>query len=367
MSLRGAIFYADVFAPRRAVATDSAAWRRMVTLRTSSVAARCIPPLFMPAPLYQTVADGIYCIETGLYRQGLAACYLIRSGDRLAFVDTGTAHSVPGLLDVVADLGLAPAHVDYVIPTHVHLDHAGGAGALMAACPNARLLAHPKGAPHLIDPSKLAAGARAVYGEAGFARAFGTLTPVPEQRVSVAEDRCRIDLAGRELIFIDTPGHANHHGCLFDTASGGMFTGDTFGISYREFDTPAGPWLFAPTTPVAFDPDAWQRSLDRMLAFEPLAMYLTHYGRVDQPAQLADGLRRSIRDLAALALTEEHAADAGRPARIKQAVRGHLLADARRHGCQMDDEEMAALLAVDLELNAQGLEVWLQRRARRTG
>ena len=367
MSLRGATFYADVLAPRQAVSADSAAWPRMFTLAASSTQQDDCRSLLMSAPLYQTVAEGIYCIETGLYRHGLAACYLIRSGDRLAFVDTGTAHSVPGLLEVVADIGLAPAHVDYVIPTHVHLDHAGGAGALMAACPNARLVAHPKGAPHLIDPSKLAAGARAVYGEAGFARAFGTLTPVPEQRVSIAEDGRRIDLAGRELIFIDTPGHANHHGCLFDIASGGMFTGDTFGISYREFDTPAGPWLFAPTTPVAFDPDAWQRSLDRMLAFEPVAMYLTHYGRVDQPAQLADDLRASIRDLAALALTEEDAADAGRQTRIKQAVCEHLLADARRHGCQMDDEEMAALLAVDLELNAQGLEVWLQRRARRAG
>ena len=314
---------------------------------------------------YRAVADGVYCIETGLYRAGLAACYLVRSGDRLAFVDTGTANTVPGLLGVVEALGLTPAQVDYVIPTHVHLDHAGGAGALMAACPNARLVAHPKAAGHLIDPAKLTAGATAVYGEAAFARDFGALTPVPEARVIVAEDGQTFDLAGRELTFIDTPGHANHHGCVFDAVSRGMFTGDTFGISYREFDTDAGPWLFAPTTPVAFDPDAWQLSLDRMMAFAPEAMFLTHYCRIDSPAELVERLRQSIRDLAGFALAEEHGDEQGRQQRIKAAMTAHLIADVRDHGCTLAAEDITELLAVDLELNAQGLEVWLNRRARR--
>jgi glyoxylase-like metal-dependent hydrolase (beta-lactamase superfamily II) len=319
----------------------------------------------MPIAHYHAVADGVYCIETGLYRDGLAACYLIRSGDRLAFVDTGTGNTVPSLLGVVADLGLTPEHVDYVIPTHVHLDHAGGAGALMAACPRSHLVAHPKGAPHLIDPGKLTAGATAVYGEEAFSRDFGAMIPIAEERVIVASDGQSFDLAGRTLTFIDTPGHANHHGCIFDSGSGGMFTGDTFGISYREFDTEAGPWLFAPTTPVAFDPDAWQESLDRMMALKPVAMFLTHYCRIDAPEALVQRLRQSIRDLADIALAEEAASDAGRQQRIKQAITAHLIADARRHGCALADDEMIKLLEVDLELNAQGLEVWLKRRARR--
>jgi glyoxylase-like metal-dependent hydrolase (beta-lactamase superfamily II) len=316
----------------------------------------------MPIAHYQAVADGVFCIETGLYRDGLAACYLIRERDRLAFVDTGTAHTVPGLLGVIADLGLTPGHVDYVIPTHVHLDHAGGAGALMAACPNATLVAHPKGAPHLIDPAKLAAGAAAVYGDEAFARDFGGLLPVPAGRVIAAEDGQTFDLAGRELTFLHTPGHANHHGSIFDAGSGGMFTGDTFGISYRDFDTAAGPWLFAPTTPVAFDPDAWQQSLDRMLAFEPTAAFLTHYCRIDAPARHVEQLRRSVRDLAAIALAHAEVPAAERKGRIKDALTARLLADARAHGCKLDEARMRDLLAVDLELNAQGLEVWLQRR-----
>jgi glyoxylase-like metal-dependent hydrolase (beta-lactamase superfamily II) len=237
----------------------------------------------------------------------------------------------------------------------------------MAACPNATLVAHPKGAPHLIDPAKLTAGATAVYGEEAFARDFGSLQPVPEARVIAADDGQTFDLAGRRLTFIHTPGHANHHGCIFDAGSKGLFTGDTFGISYREFDTAAGPWLFAPTTPVAFDPDAWQQSLDRIMAFTPAAVFLTHYCRIDDPARHLDQLRRSIKDLATIALDLGDQPRDGRKDRIKDAVTAHLLTDARNHGCALDEQRMRQLLAVDLELNAQGLEVWLERREKRGG
>ncbi len=311
------------------------------------------------------VARDTFRIETGLYRPGLAACYLLRSGERLAFVDTGTAHTVPSLLATVAGLDLTPGHVDYVIPTHAHLDHAGGAGQLMAACPNARLVAHPRAAPHLIDPARLTAGATAVYGEEAFARDFGTLEPVAEARVTLAEDGETIDLAGRTLTFIDTPGHANHHFCVQDSGTGGCFTGDTFGIAYQELVTDRGPWIFAPTTPVAFDPDAWESSLDRLMATRPSAMFLTHYGRVDRPETLVEPLRRSIRDQAAIALAEEGRPDPARTDRLRAAIGAHLRAGARAHGVALDEARLGELLAVDTELNAQGLEVWLRRREKR--
>lgn len=314
---------------------------------------------------FEEIDAGIYCIETGLYRHGLAACYLVRSGDRLAFVDTGTANSVPSLLGVIEALGLTPEHVDYVMPTHVHLDHAGGSGQLIAACANARLVIHPKGAPHMLDPSKLTAGASAVYGKDAFARDFGALLPVPPERMIIADDGQAFDLNGRTLSFIDTPGHANHHGCIFDAQSQGFFTGDTFGIAYREFDTTNGPWLFAPTTPVAFDPECWLATLDKLMAFNPQAMYLTHYGRVDRPADLVVDLRKSIRDLADLALVEEGKTDEARHARIKSAVTEYLMDSARAHGVDLTDAHLLELLGVDTELNAQGLEVWLKRREKR--
>ena len=315
---------------------------------------------------YTDLGDGIYCVETGLYRHGLAACYLVREGDRVAFIDTGTTHTVPWLLEILAELGLGPADVDYVMPTHVHLDHAGGSGELMRRCPNATLVAHPKGAPHLIEPSRLAAGATEVYGAEAFARDFGELVPVPAERVVVAGDGQGFDLGGRQLVFVDTPGHANHHGCIWDDRSGGFFTGDTFGISYREFDTPAGPFLFAPTTPVAFDPEAWLDSLDKLMARRPRAMYLTHYCRVTAPERLVDDLRHSIRALADLALAQEGLPTDGREDRLRRAVGDQLVADVLARGCPLDEATIRRLLAVDTMLNAQGLEVWLKRRARRS-
>jgi glyoxylase-like metal-dependent hydrolase (beta-lactamase superfamily II) len=320
----------------------------------------------MIKPHYEAVAEAVWCIDTGLYRQGLAACYLVRgNAGRLAFIDTGTAHTVPLLLAVLAELGHGPEDVDYVIPTHVHLDHAGGAGLLMQHCPQARLAVHAKGAQHMIDPARLTAGATAVYGQAGFAAAFGDLTPVPEERVLVLEDGATLDLGGRALTFLDTPGHANHHGCIHDPLTRACFAGDTFGIAYRELWSSSGPYLFAPTTPVAFDPDAWQLSLDRLMALNPQAMYLTHYGRLDHPAALVETLRQSIRDQSALATEVAAAGAPGRPERLQAAVAAHLVAGAQAHGCVLSTEEIRDVLRVDMDLNAQGLEVWLVRRDRR--
>lgn len=313
------------------------------------------------------VGENIFAIETGLYRHGLASCYLVREANRLAFVDTGTAHTVPHLLQFIADLGLTPEHVDWVIPTHVHLDHAGGAGDLMAACPKAMLVIHPKGAPHMLDPSKLTAGATAVYGAEGFARDYKHLLPVPRARLNEAVDGMTIDLAGRKLVFLDTPGHANHHGCIYDERTRSFFTGDTFGISYREFDNERGAMLFAPTTPVAFDPEAWQASIDRLMSYAPEHMYLTHYSRLDKPAALAGDLRQSIRDLADLALAEAGGSPEGRLERIRKAVGDYLVLRVHEHGCNLEESRVRELLALDTELNAQGLEIWLTRRAKASG
>ena len=192
--------------------------------------------------------------------------------------------------------GLARERVRYVIPTHVHLDHAGGAGLLMRALPNAKLVVHPRGARHLIDPGKLIAGASAVYGADAVQRMYGEIAPVPEARVIVADDGLRLPDGDGALEFIDSPGHARHHFCVWDAASRGFFTGDSFGLSYREFDTAAGPFVMPTTTPVQFEPEAWRQTLARLLAYAPQWMYLTHYGRVGEVPRLArelgDGIAR---------------------------------------------------------------------------
>ena len=319
----------------------------------------------MTKPAYEHIGDDIYRVDAGLHRDDMVACYLIRSNGHIALVDTGTARTAPTLLGLIDDLGLTPQDVDYVIPTHVHLDHAGGAGALMRLCPNAKLVIHPKGATHMIDPSKITAGATAVYGEEAFLRDYGVLEAVAEDRIVVTEDGLTLEFQGRELLFLDTPGHANHHNCILDNQSKGFFTGDTFGVSYRDFDTEAGPLMIAPTTPVAFDPDLWEKSLDRLMQHEPRSVFLTHFGRLDHPENLVQHVRGSIRDFAAIALSEEGTDPEDRQQRLKQKVEEHLFQRARCHGCTLDEPTMGRLLGVDIELDAQGLDVWLQRRAKR--
>ncbi len=316
---------------------------------------------------YSQIAEGIVRVECGLYRPGLVACYLLRSGDQLAFIDTGTAHTVPTLLHLLQSLGYRPEQVDYVIPTHVHLDHAGGVGDLMRACPGAKLVVHPKGAPHLIDPHRLEAGAKTVYGEEAFLRDFGALQPVPADRVIAAEDGQTLRLGDRVLRIFHTPGHANHHICIFDEQTAGLFSGDSLGVSYKVLAGARGPWLFAPTTPVAFDPEAWERTIDRLMALEPETLYLTHYGPFAPSPASIQGLRLSIRAFAEIALAEEKLPVQGRRARLEAAVATYLLGLAEAQGCSLSESHIRDWLAVDILLNAQGLEVWLARRAKRAG
>lgn len=313
---------------------------------------------------YRDLGSGIWCIDTGLYRPRHAACYLIRSGDEVAFIDTGTSHTVPRLLALLDELGLTRRQVRYVMPTHIHLDHGGGAGALMAELPEARLVAHPKGARHMTDPEKLRAGALAVYGRQEFEAHFGDIVPVPEERVVVAHDGSTFPLGERQLEFLDTPGHANHHGCLWDSETGGFFTGDTFGVGYPDVANGRERLVFAPTTPVAFDPDGWRRSLDRLMSYGPAVMYVTHFGAIHDVKRHGEELRRSIDDHEALALAEEGDGGEGRPERLTAAVRRLLRERARGQGIRLDAAEEEALLGVDIQLNAQGLEVWLARRER---
>ena len=302
---------------------------------------------------------GIHTIDTGYVRPRFDAAYLVVEQGRGAFVDCGTNHSVPVLLAALDAAGLAPADVDWVILTHVHLDHAGGAGTLMRQLPHARLVAHPRAAPHMIDPARLVAGATAVYGEELFARHYGELVPVPAERVVVAADGHEVDLAGRTLRCIDTPGHARHHLCTWDARSRSWFTGDTFGLSYRELDSAHGAFILPTSSPVQFEPGAMQASIARMLAEAAQAMYLTHYGRVEDVARLGAELHAQIDAMVAMARSCEPGP--GRHDALVAALSGYYLGRARAHACTLDDAAVLRLLEMDIELNAQGLEIWLDR------
>lgn len=313
---------------------------------------------------YLRLNDGIVCIDTEQVRPRMAACYLLGSDGHYAFVESGTSLSVPHLLDVLADLGVARTAVDYVMPTHVHLDHAGGAGALLRELPNARLVIHPRGARHMIDPSQLVAGATAVYGPAAMLATYGEIVAVPEARVLVAdvaaERDFRIGLGSRELLFIDAPGHARHHYAVWDAASRGWFAGDVFGLSYREFDTDGWNYLVPTTSPVQFDPAAWESTLQRILAMAPARIYLTHYSRIDAVQELARDLRGGLAAYQRIANTLADAPD--RHARLYAGLMDHHLGQLRARAHPMSEARARELLDMDVEINAQGLEVWLDRR-----
>ena len=305
---------------------------------------------------------GIHTIDTAFQRDHFDAAYLIVENGRGAFVDCGTNHSVPCLLAALSSAGLRPRDVDWLLVTHVHLDHAGGAGALMACLPNARLVVHPRGARHMIDPSRLIAGATAVYGVAEMQRSYGEIQPVPESRVVIAEDGHVVDLQGRELVCIDTPGHARHHYCVWDARSRGWFTGDTFGLSYHELDSANGPFVLPTSSPVQFEPEELKASISRLLARDPQWMYLTHYGRVGDVEPLARDLYAQIDAMVAIGRDCD-----GRPDRhrcLVEALRTLYLDRARVHGCPLDDAGVEKVLGMDIELNAQGLASWLDRDKR---
>lgn len=304
--------------------------------------------------------DNISCIDTEQQRTGLACCYLMRSGNQYAFIECGTSLSVPGLKAVLAERGIGLDQIAYVIPTHVHLDHAGGAGLLLRDCPNAKLVVHPRGARHLVDPSALIAGATAVYGPDNMAAMYGEILPVAADRVIVAEDNFVLDFNGRELLFIDSPGHARHHFSIWDAQSRGWFTGDTFGLSYRMFDGPNGPYLMPTTTPVQFEPEAWLKTIGRYLTVNPAYMFLTHYGRVGNVAQLAADLRGGIAMYQSIAT---HLADEpDRHARIVEALMLYSLEELAAMSSPVKDDVAREWLAFDIELNTQGLEVWLDKQ-----
>lgn len=308
------------------------------------------------------IDPSIHTIDTAFQRDDFGAAYLVTEAGRAAFIDCGTGLSVPAMLAALTRVGFTPEQVDWLIVTHVHLDHAGGAGLLMQQLPNAQLVVHPRGAPHMIDPARLIAGATEVYGAEEIARSYGPILPVPAERVVIAEDGYHVDLAGRQLLCIDTPGHARHHLCVWDERSRSAFTGDTFGLSYRELDSDQGAFVVPTSSPVQFDPEPLKHSIGRLLALQPQSVYLTHFGRVGDIPKLGADLVEQIDAMVEIGRQCDGRADRHRC--LVAALTELYVERAMAHGCRLDEAAVVRVLAMDIELNAQGLACWLDRDRR---
>ena len=302
---------------------------------------------------------GISAVDVEYLYPGHAAAHVIVDSGSAAIVDVGTNSSVPYVLAALEELQVARADVQYLLLTHVHLDHAGGAGELMRELPRAQALLHPRGAPHMIDPARLIAGSMAVYGEQRFRRLYGELVPIAPERVRVVADRERVRLGARTLELLHTPGHAAHHYVVVDEAHASIFTGDTFGISYRALDSAQGAFITPSTVPTQFDPEQHLASIDRMLEYRPESMYLMHFSRVTDVPRLAASLKEQITALAALA--RAHAGESDPAAAIRAGMLDLWLQRARAHGITLADGEIEQALKGDLALNTQGLMAWLAR------
>lgn len=310
-------------------------------------------------PRLTKFADGITAVDTEYVRPQMDAAHIVVSGSRAAIVDTGPGTAVPLILAALTELGVERDAVEFLFLTHVHLDHAGGAGALMQVLPNATAVLHPRGAPHMIDPAKLIAGTRVVYGDELYAKLYGEILPIARERIAIAQDGQRFELAGRVFECVHTPGHALHHQSIVDHGAVSIFTGDTFGLSYREFDTAKGPWIMPTTTPTQFDPGQLKASIVRLMQFRPRRLYLTHYSEVGQCARLANDMYEAIDDFVRIAR------GAGLDqAQMRFGLRNWAHQSLREHGCTLAIDAVDSILNKDHELNAAGLVAWLEREAR---
>ena len=301
------------------------------------------------------VAKGISVIDSGYYSKDFAAIYLLRQRSKIAIIETGSNFSVPLVEKALIEDGLSFSDVAYIIPTHVHLDHAGGAGELMKQCQNASLVVHPRGSRHLIDPSKLIAGAMAVYGEEKFKEYYGEIIPIDSDRVIEAEDNFILNFDGRVLKFIDTPGHARHHFCVWDKETKSMFTGDTFGISYRDLDHQNDVYVLPSTSPVQFDPEALIQSINRIMEFNPERVCLTHFSAIKPTQKAVNQLIEGIHFVSNLAI--KYATKKEAESIIYNEMMDYFLNGLNKIGFSNDDFSKKRL-KLDVQINTQGLIYW---------
>ncbi|MFM8268601.1 MAG: MBL fold metallo-hydrolase [Pseudomonadota bacterium] len=291
-----------------------------------------------------------------------AAAFLQVRNGRSIFIENNTNQALPHLLEALHSHGAEEKNVDYLIVTHAHLDHAGGTAALAERCPHAVVLAHPKAAKTLIAPERLIASAKKVYGEDKFFQMYGTIKPLPKERVREVGDGEVIPWQDISLKFLYTEGHATHHLCVLDESSQSIFTGDAFGLSYPALNG-VHPFHIPSTSPVDFNYAEAIRAIDLIEATQAKTAYLTHYGPVSDISERAQLLRKHL--LVHVNFINEceemKIPDSQVESMILKNLSKYFEEELKACGIQIT-EEVRSLLKMDLELNAAGLAVSCLRK-----
>lgn len=307
------------------------------------------------------LGNNIYQID--VYDQGMperTSCYLI-AAEKVALIETGATPGAGHLTAALKDLGIAPEKVKYIIVTHIHLDHAGAAGVLARELPEAKVFVHPRGARHMIDPSRLIAGARAVYGDL-FDSFFGEILPVPADRIHSPEDGETLDLGGgRVLTFYHTPGHARHHMVIHDPASRGVFSGDALGVRYKALSELAGYDYTLPSTPPSeFDPPAAVKTIDRMMGLALENIYFTHFGMATgAPAILAHN-RKLVEAFEAAGRRVYESG--GGSKEIEKVLWEMVMQELRQYGITDREHPAVKFMELDIELDAGGIAYYFEKK-----
>jgi glyoxylase-like metal-dependent hydrolase (beta-lactamase superfamily II) len=302
----------------------------------------------------QTLSQGIRFAD-GRFRgvPGVIATAVLEGLGGIALIDPGPTSCLPALEAALAEGGRGLDDVEAVLLTHIHLDHAGAAGTIVARHPGVRVFVHERGAKHMIDPRRLIESATLLYGDQMDAL-WGAFDAVPASAVQMLQGGEVLDVAGRTLDVAYTPGHAQHHVAYFDRASRLAFVGDVGGCRTAGMST-----VMPPTPPPDIDLDAWRQSVTRILAWQPEGLFLTHFG-LHQPAAphlatMLDRLER-LADLARQLLHDADVPEADRETRFRDDARRFL----RR---ELEEEDLRRLeLAVPLEMCWRGLERYWRKR-----
>lgn len=302
------------------------------------------------------IAPGVHRFDTLYTRPRHTSCTIVVGGGRAAIFDTGVPANVEALVAAVESLGVAREAVDYVIASHVHLDHMAGIGHLVQRLPNARVIAHPSSTKHLVDPGKLVQGARGVFGDDFVDREYGTVEPVPAERIDETADGDTLTLGARTLRILHTPGHAWHHQSVFDPATGTVLAADAFGLSYPELIGADGPLVLLPTAPPQLAPEAMHATLDRIVGLQPQRVLPSHFAVIEEPAAVVEGLHRLLDAWLEQAQAAESVEDM--QARITDVCAALL----ERRGRGDEGDTMRWAYALDLRVNAMGLWYWRKRQ-----